>query len=432
MSIQYPSISLLSNRKKNDMAKLRPFRAVRPTRDKAHLVASRPIFTYKPSILKAKLQENPFTFIHIIHPEYFEDESNKTEPNSLERFQKVKKKYEEFVERGTFDQDDIPSFYIYRQTKNDHAFLGVIAGASVEEYQNNKIKKHEATITSREEMFTNYLDIVGVNAEPVLLSHEKSLEVDEILSSITSMRAEYDFSTTDNVHHELWIASEEEVKSLQQAYDKIENVYIADGHHRSASSVRLAERRLEQNPSATGKNYEAFLSFFIDEERLQILPFHRLCKSLNGLTKVQLLEKLELRFDISTISKGSTPKNMHEFQMYIENEWFKLVAKPDVISKSDAVSSIDAEILTREVLSPILGIHDLKTDKNVGFLSGETKIKKIEQLVNKEVYKVAFLLHPATMEQVKNVADENAVMPPKSTWVEPKLRSGLTIYKIDE
>jgi uncharacterized protein (DUF1015 family) len=281
-------------------------------------------------------------------------------------------------------------------------------------------------------MFTNYLDIVGVNAEPVLLSHKKSREVDEILGSITSKRAEYDFSTTDDIRHELWVATKEEVEQLQNAYDKIENIYIADGHHRSASSVRLAERRKEQNPTATGKNYEAFLSFFIDEERLQILPFHRLCKSLNGLSKEELLAKLESRFDVSSISKGATPKNMHEFQMYIESEWYKLTSKPEIISNADAVSSIDAEILTREILSPILGIHDLKTDKNIGFLSGETKIKKIEQLVNKAVYKVAFLLHPATMEQVKNVADENAVMPPKSTWVEPKLRSGLTIYKIDE
>jgi len=281
-------------------------------------------------------------------------------------------------------------------------------------------------------MFTNYLDIVGLNAEPVLLSHKKSLEVDEILSSITSKRAEYDFSTTDGVRHELWIASEGEVKQLQNAYDKIENIYIADGHHRSASSVRLAERKKKQNPNATGKNYEAFLSFFIDEERLQILAFHRLCRSLNGLSREELLAKLESRFDIVSVSKGATPKNIHEFQMYIENEWYKLTPKPEVVSNTDAVSSIDAEILTREILSPILGIHDLKTDKNIGFLSGETKIKKIEQLVNKDVYKVAFLLHPATMEQVKNVADENAVMPPKSTWVEPKLRSGLTIYKIDE
>lgn len=414
------------------MAKLRPFRAVRPTRDKAHLVASRPIFTYKPSILKAKLEENPFTFIHIIHPEYFEDESNKTEPNTPERFNKVKDKYDEFFNQGVFFQDDSPTFYIYRQTKNDHAFLGVIAGASVEEYQKNKIKKHEATITSREEMFTNYLDIVGVNAEPVLLSHKKSLEVDEILSNITSKRAEYDFSTTDDVRHELWLATQEEVAQLQRAYDKIENIYIADGHHRSASSVLLAERKKEQNPTATGKNYEAFLSFFIDEERLQILPFHRLCKSLNGLTKQELINQLNTRFEVTPISKGSTPKCLHEFQMYIENEWYKLTPEPEVVSKTDAVSSIDAEILTREILSPILGIHDLKTDKNINFLSGETKIKKIEQLINKDVYKVAFLLHPATMEQVKNVADENAVMPPKSTWVEPKLRSGLTIYKIDE
>ncbi|MEX1191777.1 MAG: DUF1015 domain-containing protein [Brumimicrobium sp.] len=414
------------------MAKLRPFKAVRPTRDKAHLVASRPIFTYKPSILKAKLEENPFTFIHIIHPEYFENDETKTSPNSPERFQKVKDKYQEFVNDGVFIQDETPTFYIYRQTKNNHAFLGVIAGASVEEYQNNKIKKHEATITLREEMFTNYLDIVGVNAEPVLLSHKKSNEVDDVLNKITLKNPEYDFSTTDNIRHELWVATSDEVAQLQVAYDKIENIYIADGHHRSASSVRLADRRKADNPKAKNKNYEAFLSFFIDEERLQILPFNRLCKSLNGLTKPDFLDRLTQRFEITQIEKGSVPEKMHTFQMYIDNEWYQLNAKPEIISTKDAVSSIDPEILTREILSPILGIHDLKTDKNISFLSGEKSIKKIEQLVNKGVYKVAFLLYPVTMAQVKAVADENAVMPPKSTWVEPKLRSGLTIYKIDE
>lgn len=196
------------------MAKLYPFRAVRPTRDKAHLVASRPVATYKSNILSAKLEENPFTFIHIIHPEFFEDEDNKTLPNTPERFAKVRAKYEEFKADGIFLQDETPAIYVYQQTKNNHAYLGVIAGASVAEYNQNLIKKHEATITSREEMFTNYLDIVGINAEPVLLCHAFNEQIDQLLQECIKERPEYEFTTTDKVKHELWVLDKEKLLQL--------------------------------------------------------------------------------------------------------------------------------------------------------------------------------------------------------------------------
>ncbi|MDX1651349.1 MAG: DUF1015 domain-containing protein [Brumimicrobium sp.] len=414
------------------MAKLRPFKAVRPTRDKVQLVASRPIYTYKPSTLAAKMDENPFTFIHIIHPEYFEVDETRTAPNSTERFQKVKAKYEEFLNEGILIQDSEPTYYVYRQTKGGHAFLGVIAGASIEEYEKDLIKKHEATLTLREEMFTNYLDIVGINAEPVLLSHRKSHRIDDILEKITAKRPEYEFTTTDLITHELWVATKEEMESLREAYEEIEYLYIADGHHRSASSVRLAERKRAFNPEAKDRNFESFLSFFIDEERLQILPFHRLCKSLNGLSSKAFFERLQHSFNIKKLDERKEPQSMHCIHMYFEREWFSLEVKKELLHFEDTVSSIDAEILTRKILSPILGIHDLKTDENIEFLSGNYGLEKFEQLIDDGVYKVGFVLYPVTMDQVKAVADENAVMPPKSTWVEPKLRSGLTIYTIDE
>ncbi len=414
------------------MTKISAFRAVRPTRDKAHLVASRAVATYKPAILAAKLESNPFTFIHIIHPEYFEDDDNRTAPNTPERFNKVRNKFEAFKKEGIFIQDEHEQLYVYRQTKGDAAFLGVIGGASAEEYQNDQIKKHEATLTSREEMFTNYLDIVGFNAEPVLLSHRKSKQVDALLNEIIQKRPEYEFTTTDTTSHELWLTSPEETKALQDAYDKIESVYIADGHHRSASSVRLMDLHRERGNYSKEKNYNAFLSFFIDEERLQILPFNRICKSLNGLSPSDFIEKCKVVFDVETINKQSEIKELHIFHVYLNQQWYRFRLKDEYRNFDDAVNAIDAEILTKYILDPILGIKDLKIDDSISFVSGDKGKSAIEQAIDNDVYHIGFELYPVTMNQLKSVADEHKIMPPKSTWVEPKMRSGLTIYKIDE
>lgn len=415
------------------MARLKPFKAVRPRRDLAHLVASRPVYTYKQNILTAKLEENPYTFIQIIHPEYAEEATTKTEPNSPERFEKVRLKFEEFVDTGIFVQEKEDTLYVYKQTKGEHEYLGVIAGASIGEYNANKIKKHEATLTSREEMFTNYLDIVGFNAEPVLLCHEKNELIDSLLSQIITYRPEYEFTTTDHVRHELWLIQGKQMDVLLQAFEQLDALYIADGHHRSASSARLHERMMERKGGTSGtENHAYFLSFLISEERLTILPFNRLVKTMNGLSKEQLIAQLNLSFDITPLPFAEEPKKIHDIHMYIDRQWYKLTSKQSIISHQDAVSSIDAEILTRYILSPLLGVSDLKTDANISFLSGETSVEGIERAVNKGVYKLGFALYPVAIEQVKAVADENAIMPPKSTWVEPKLRSGLTIYKIDE
>jgi uncharacterized protein (DUF1015 family) len=220
---------------------------------------------------------------------------------------------------------------------------------------------------------------------------------------------------------------------LLQAFEQLDALYIADGHHRSASSARLHERMIERNGGTTGaENHAYFLSFLISEERITILPFNRLVKTTNGLSKEELLAQLAQSFDISPLPFAEAPKRMHVIHMYMDHQWYKLTSKSRIISNEEAVSSIDAEILTRYVLSPILGIQDLKTDAKITFLSGESSVEGIEQAVNKGVYKLGFALYPVAIEQVKAVADENAIMPPKSTWVEPKLRSGLTIYKIDD
>ncbi|PKR80007.1 DUF1015 domain-containing protein [Brumimicrobium salinarum] len=414
------------------MTKIKAFKAIRPVRSKAQLVASRAVAAYKNSILEAKLESNPYTFIHIIHPEFFENDETRTAPNSEERFLKVKSKYEEFIERGILAQDEEESLYVYRQTTPNHTYLGVIGGASVQEYKNNQIKKHEATLASREEMFTKYLDVVGMNAEPVLLSHKKSDQLDKILAKIVEKRAEYEFTTTDQITHEMWIANATEVENIQAAYEEIDTCYIADGHHRSASSVRLKDLISGRGNYDEHKNYNSFLSFFIDEERLNILPFNRLCKSLNGHSKETLLSLTKKHFSIKALDRPYPPVQLHDIHMFVDRSWYRLRLDIEKHTKLDAVSSIDAEILTRYILSPILGVHDLTTDPNVSFLSGENEILNIEHSVNSGKNEVGFLLYPVTMEQLKAVADENAIMPPKSTWIEPKMRSGLTIYKINE
>ena len=411
------------------MTKIKAFKALRPVRDKVHLVATRPYYSYKKNVLKAKLEDNPFTFLRIINPE-FGSQIN-TKPNSPERFNLVSESYKNFIEEGILIQEEKETLYIYRQTKDNQEFTGIIAGASVQEYEDDLIKKHEATLTSREAMFTNYLDIVGYNAEPVLLSYPHQNEIDTLINIITAKRPEYEFSTTDRIKHELWILNEIETTEVTNAFEKIDACYIADGHHRSASSAALTKLRKE-NGNSELNNKDFFLAFFIDERKLKILEFNRIVKSLNGLSKNEFLDKLNVSFEIEKLHKQQKPTVEHQITVCIEGEWFLLTCKPEIIKKEHPVKCLDPEILTNYVLDPILGIKDLKTDENIEFISGAESIQSIEDKITKGKFKVAFILYPVSMDQVKRVADNQMIMPPKSTWVEPKMRSGLTIYNINE
>lgn len=408
------------------MVKIKSFHAVRPPRDKAHLVATRPYYTYKKHIMDAKLEENPYTFMHIINPEY--GLSDKTLPNSEERFSRVREKYQEFLEQGLLEQDEEEAIYIYRQTKKGRIYTGVIAGASVEEYEKDQIKKHEATLTSREEVFVNYLDITGFNAEPVLLSHKPNEALNALLEEICSERPEYEFSTTDCVKHELWIVTGENEAKIKHCFEGINETYIADGHHRSASSAILAQRYRE-NGQVKNINSQYFLAFFIDENRLDILPFHRVSRDLNGLDCDTFREALEINFHIEP-SLSQIPSAEHEIMMFLEEKWYKLTCKSEIINSENPVKELDAQILTDYILDPLLGIKDLKTDERIEFVSGEEGVESMIRQVRKYPQGVGFVLYPVTMEKVKMVADAHMIMPPKSTWVEPKLRSGLTIYPI--
>lgn len=409
------------------MTKIAPFRAIRPVRDKVHLIATRPYYSYKKNVLSAKLESNPFSFLHIINPEF--GLAFHTKANTKERFDHVRMKYAEFLEEGILKQDENPHIYIYRQTKDGHEYTGIIAGASVEEYENDLIKKHEATLTSREEMFTNYLDVVGYNAEPVLLSYPHNQTIDDLLTKFTQSRPENEFTTTDRIKHELWLLTSDESVAISEAFKKIPTVYIADGHHRSVSSALLKKHRSDK---ISYPNEDYFLAFFIDENRMKILEFNRLVKTLNNLNPDEFLDKLSQFFEITTLNSSAKPTAEHNITMCLDGNWYLLICNKSIIDEEHPVKSLDAEILTLFVLTSILGIEDLKTDKNIEFISGAENIEEIERKISEGDFRVGFILYPVSMDQLKKVADNHLIMPPKSTWVEPKLRSGLTIYNINE
>lgn len=412
------------------MAKISPFKALRPTRDKVHLVATRPYYTYKKNVLEAKLQDNPYTFLHIINPEF--GNPIKTEPNSVERFNLICDAYQEFINEGILVQDQEPHFYIYRQTKDGHEYLGIVGGASIEEYEQDKIKKHEATLTSREAMFVEYLDIVGYNAEPVLLSYSDPDDRIELLMNLKTLeRPEYEYTTTDRIKHELWLFNTNESVFVQQAFKEIDALYIADGHHRSASSVGLKNLR-QSKEGIPYPNEQFFLAYFLNEKRMQILEFNRLVRSLQGLSEEQLIAALTENFTITQLKSAQKPTDQHEITMCVRGNWYQLICHTSIVDHQHPVNCLDAEILTQFVLHPLLGISDLKTDENIQFIPGTEALEKTESRIVKGEFEIGFFLFPVNIEQIKRVADNGMTMPPKSTWIEPKLRSGLTIYNINE
>lgn len=410
------------------MADIIPFSAIRPIRDKVHLVATRPYYSYKKNILLAKLESNPYTFLHIINPEFAS--TKKTKANSKERFELVKKGYAKFLDEGILIQEDSPRIYIYRQTTTDNVFTGIVAGSSIQEYLDGKIKKHEETITERESMFTNYLDLVGFNAEPVLLSYSGNEKIDELLKIFVLSRPEYEFTTTDAIKHELWILTSEDSERIQKAFVAIEATYIADGHHRTASSARLFE---EQRKNFLPRSKSAyFLSFLVEEKSLKVMAYNRLLKELKSHTPASFLTAIEKIGILTPLNEIQNPKEPHHFTICFKDSYYDFEPFLNLIDQTNTVNSVDSAILTDLILAPVLGIKDLKSTDEIVFSPGNiTLIETKEKLASSECA-VAFLLFPPSIEQVKRVADAGLNMPPKSTWLEPKLRSGLTIYSINE
>ncbi|MES2285269.1 MAG: DUF1015 domain-containing protein [Bacteroidota bacterium] len=415
------------------MATIIPFKGIRPAKDKVHLVASRSVDGYSTADLNEKLKNNPYTFLHVISPDF--SDGKKTIPGSDERLLKVKSTYLKFRKEDIFVTDPQPSYYIYQQLKDGIVYTGIIGCSSIDDYFNGIIKIHEQTLTEREEKLKHYLEVCDFNAEPVLFSYPNDEVIDELTVKLIQSEPVYDFTTTDRVRHKLWIINNPtQVAQIQERFSKIPAVYIADGHHRSASSALLGKTRRKENPNYTGKEaFNFYLGIFFPETQLKIFDFNRVVKDLNGLSVKEFIDRLSEKFSIT--EKGEQlykPVAKHNFSMYLEGKWYSLDAKKEIVHNEQPVGSLDASILTEHILSPKLNIHDLKTDKRIGFVAGIKGMKELKNLVDSGKYKVAFGLYPVEMSQLKHIADTNNIMPPKTTWVEPKMRSGLVIYSLSE
>jgi uncharacterized protein (DUF1015 family) len=415
------------------MANVIPFKAIRPENDKVHLVASRSVDGYNTSELRDKLSQNPFSFLHIINPDF--EDGSRTKPGSKERLQKVKKRFKNFLNAKVFLRDEISCYYLYRQVKGDNTFIGIIGCTSIDDYMSGVIKIHEQTITQREEKLKDYLEVCEFNAEPVLFCYPDDEKINALAEDVMSYRSDYDFTTTDRVRHTLWVINKSKsIKLIQERFAKMPAIYIADGHHRSASAALLGKLRRSRDEKFTGNEaYNYYLGVFFPESQLRIYDYNRVVKDLNGLSAQEFIEKLKKSFEVKEVNDFLfKPARKHEFSMYLDQKWYSLTARDGVYKADSPVGSLDASILTDHVLAPVLNIHDLKTDKRISFVPGIKGAEALKAVVDEGKAAVAFGLFPVTMEHLKWIADTNNIMPPKSTWVEPKMRSGLVIYSLEE
>jgi len=414
------------------VATIIPFKGIRPARHLVHLVASRSADGYTTKDLSEKIAGNPFTFLHVIHPDI--DDKIKTKPGSDERLFKTKAKYEDFHKQGIFVQDIESCYYIYRQQKQGNVFTGIIGCSSIEDYKKGIIKIHEQTLSERKEKLMHYLEVCDFNAEPVLFSYPNSEAIDDLTNQITETHPEYDFSTTDKVRHTLWVIKDaEQVKKIYEEFRKTKSVYIADGHHRSASSALLAKARKAKNKKHTGNEaYNYYMGIFFPESQLMICDYNRVVKDLNGLSEDEFLKEISKNFAVE--KKGETiyqPAHKHNLSMYLGKSWYSLIPRKGIVNDEEPVASLDAAILSEYILNPILGIFDLRVDKRISFVSGIKGMEELSNSVDTGNNKVAFALFPVQMHQLKHIADTGNVMPPKTTWIEPKMRSGLVIYSLE-
>ena len=406
------------------MAKIKPFKAVRPASDKVALVSCRTYDDYSSAELAAGLNFNPYSFLHVIHPAY----ANAQKITMDKRFKGVAHKYQDFKQEQILIAEEHPVFYLYEIQSKGQNFTGIIAGTSVEDYQKNIIKKHEDTLQYRVELFKDYLHQTNFNTEPVLITYPDSVEINTFISLRKKSKPVYEFSTTNKEKHTLWkIDTQSEIDWLQEYFEKIPNLYIADGHHRSASADLL----YEQDKHLGNENLNYFMSFLIAESNVKIYEFNRLIRDLNGLSKDDFVKKLSEHFIIKSKDQELwKPQNKFEFGMYLDGSFYALFYKHENHNESSILDSLDAQILYDKVLFPLLGIEDLRNDERIDYIPGKQSISVIKDLIDEGEFEVGFMLYPSDINEIKALADNNLIMPPKSTYIEPKFRSGLVVYEL--
>ena len=417
------------------MATIRPFKGIRPPKELVEKVESRPYDVLSSEEARAEAGDNEMSLYHIIKPEIdFSPETSEYDPKVYEQ---AARNFKKFQDKGWLVQDEKPAYYIYTQTMNGKTQYGLVVGAFVDDYLNGTIKKHELTRKDKEEDRMKHVRVNDANIEPVFFAYPDNKVLDELINKYVKNNApEYDFiAPIDGFGHQFWVISDaNDIDIITKEFAKMPALYIADGHHRSAAAALVGAEKAKNNPNHKGdEEYNYFMAVCFQASQLTILDYNRVVKDLNGLTSAQFLEKLEKNFDVQRMGKEIYhPTGLHNFSLYLDGEWYSLTAKKGTYNDADPIGVLDVDISSRLILDEILGIKDLRTDKRIDFVGGIRGLNELKERVDSGEMKMALALYPVSMQQIMDIADSGKIMPPKATWFEPKLRSGLVIHKLSD
>jgi len=415
------------------MVLVKPFRGLRPKKEYAEKVAAPPYDVLDSREAREMAKDNPYSFLHVNKPEIDLDPDLNSYDEKV--YRKGAENLRKLIQQGILIQDEKPKFYVYRQIMGDHIQVGLVACASVEEYEKDIIKKHELTRPDKENDRVKHILHQNAQVGPVFLTYKARPEIDRLIQQVMQNDPENDFTSDDGVRHTLWIIEDDQIiERIQSEFKKVDVLYVADGHHRSAAAMRVKQKKQKENPNHTGKEeYNYFLTVIFPHNQMQILDYNRVVKDLNGLNEAEFLQKLSEKFLVEEIpgNQPFKPNQPHTFGMYLKGKWYKLIAREGTFDPNDPVKRLDVSILQENVLGPILGIQDPRKDKRIDFVGGIRGLKELEKRVNKGEWTVAFALYPTSIEDLMAIADAGKIMPPKSTWFEPKLKSGLVSHLLD-
>ncbi|MCD8203434.1 MAG: DUF1015 domain-containing protein, partial [Prevotella sp.] len=414
------------------MATIKPFKGIRPPKQYVEEVESRPYDVLDSEEARAEAGDNEKSLYRIIKPEInFEPGTSEYDPRVYE---KAAENFKMFQEKGWLVQDDKEQYYIYAQTMNGKTQYGLVVCAYVDDYMNGSIKKHELTRRDKEEDRMKHVRVNNANIEPVFFAYPDNAVLDALIMHYAKTEPEYDFiAPIDGFRHQFWIvADDNDIATVTAEFAKMPSLYIADGHHRSAAAALVGAEKAKQNPNHKGdEEYNYFMAVCFQASQLTILDYNRVVKDLNGLTSEQFLAALSKNFDV--VEKGSEmykPQQLHQFSLYLDGKWYCLTAKAGTFDENDPIHVLDVDISSRLILDEILGIKDLRSDKRIDFVGGLRGLQELKRRVDSGEMRMALALYPVTMQQIMNIADSGKIMPPKATWFEPKLRSGLIIHKL--
>jgi len=414
------------------MAKVKPFRGIRPPRQMVTEVASRPYDVLNSEEARAEAEGNPKSLYHIIKPEI--DFAPGTDEHAPEVYDKAVENFAAFRRNGWLVQDEQEHYYIYAQTMDGRTQYGIVVAAFVDDYMEGRIKKHELTRRDKEEDRMKHVRINNANIEPVFFAFPDNEALEEVIRTVAAGEPEYDFTAPDGFGHHFWVVKDPAITAkITEEFAKIPYLYIADGHHRSAAAALVGNEKARLNPDHKGdEEYNYFLAVAFPASHLRIIDYNRVVRDLNGLSPEEFLERLEHKFVV--VDKGTetyTPEALHNFALYLEGRWYSLTARPGTYNDSDPIGVLDVTISSDLILRDIIGITDLRSDKRIDFVGGIRGLGELKQRVDSGEMAFALALYPVSMEQLMNIADTGNIMPPKTTWFEPKLRSGLVIHKLD-